>query len=512
MAVESCSANATASRDSDVCNTGPALFVKEFQDGGHSGLATPRHPWVRAAVQLRLGKLSFVHSDFLRASSADTSLWDILHQNHLWYTLFHIYGTDCAEYGGILKTLLMSTAAVPVTLEERKSLRPVARDVALYQRMLHRYEQTAMLADELGFDGFGSTEHHLQTEGGESMPNPLLIYSKLATITSKIKFMPMSIVVTSHDPIRVAEDVALFTHMYPGRLAGVQFARGYQTRWMQTLTQSEDVVALNPVSDKRNRARFDEYLSVIEKAWTQDSFNHHGEYYQAPFPADGIPEWALADWTRAYGGPGEVDGTGTIHQIGVVPKPLEHPTVFVVNTFSPQTAVDAARYGRSLVLASGNRERARATAELYRDNARQAGRDIELGQNLGLLVKIAFGDTYAEAFDFAARTYGFWYQNFFQNFRFNEIFRTPADDPDRPFDLGDARALTQRMVESGQLLCGTADQVHDQMQNIATVYGGGALDWLIYETWAQTLPEDETSDIHRYQLSTYANEIMPAFR
>jgi alkanesulfonate monooxygenase SsuD/methylene tetrahydromethanopterin reductase-like flavin-dependent oxidoreductase (luciferase family) len=411
-----------------------------------------------------------------------------------------------------MKTLLMSTAAVPVTIEERRARRPVTRDVELYQHMLRRYEQTARLADELGFDGFGSTEHHLQTEGGESIPNPLLVYAKLAAVTSQIQFMPMSVVVTSHDPIRVAEDLALFTHLFPDRLAGVQFARGYQTRWMQTLTQSENVVALNPASDQRNRARFDEYLAVIEKAWTQESFNHHGEFYQAPFPADGIRDWALADWTRTYGGAGEVDADGTIRKIGVIPKPLHRPRVFIPNTFSPQTAIDSARHGRTLVLASGNRERAHATAELYRDTAREVGQDLRLGQNFGVLIKIAFGDTYDEAFDFAARTYGFWYQNFFQKFGFTEVFRTPADDPDLPFDLGDARALTHRMIESGQLLCGTADQVRDQIAEVASVYGGGELEWLIYETWAQSLPDDERSDIHRYQLSTYAKEIMPTFR
>ncbi|WP_433679130.1 LLM class flavin-dependent oxidoreductase [Nocardia sp. CA-119907] len=411
-----------------------------------------------------------------------------------------------------MKTLLMSTAAVPVTAEERRYRRPVARDVELYQQMLRKYEDTARLADELGFDGFGSTEHHLQTEGGESMPNPLLVYAKLAAVTSKIQFMPMSIVVTSHDPIRVAEDLALFTHMFPGRLAGVQFARGYQTRWMQTLTQSENIVALNPASDQRNRARFDEYLSVVEKAWTQDSFNHRGEFYQAPFPADGIRDWALADWTRAYGGSGEVDADGTVREIGVIPKPLHRPTVFIPNTFSPQTAIDSARHGRTLVLASGNRERAREIAELYRDTAREAGHDLHLGQNFGILVKIAFGETFEEAFDYAARTYGFWYHNFFQKFGFTEVFRTAADDPNRPFDLGDARALTQRMIESGQLLCGTADQVRDQIAEVASVYGGGALDWLIYETWGQSLPDDERGDIHRYQLSTYAKEVMAAFR
>jgi alkanesulfonate monooxygenase SsuD/methylene tetrahydromethanopterin reductase-like flavin-dependent oxidoreductase (luciferase family) len=411
-----------------------------------------------------------------------------------------------------MKTLLMSTAAIPVTAEERGRRRPVARDVELYQRMLAKYEQTARMADALGFDGFGSTEHHLQTEGGESMPNPLMVYAKLAAATSQLQFMPMSVVVTSHDPIRVAEDLALFSHLFPGRLAGVQFARGYQTRWMQTLTQSENVVALNPTSDQRNRDRFNDYLAVIEKAWTQDSFNHRGEFYQAPFPADGIRDWALADWTRSFGGPAEVDADGTVRNIGVVPKPLQQPKIFIPNTFSPQTAIDSARHGRTLVIAAGNREQARATAELYRDTARAAGQELRLGQNVGMVIKLAFGDTYQEAFDYAARTYGYWYHNFFQRFGFTEVFRTAADDPNRPFDLGDERALTNRMIENGQLLCGTADQIGEQLADVARMYGDGALDWLIYETWGQALPDDEENAIHQHQLNTYATEVMPAFR
>jgi alkanesulfonate monooxygenase SsuD/methylene tetrahydromethanopterin reductase-like flavin-dependent oxidoreductase (luciferase family) len=411
-----------------------------------------------------------------------------------------------------MKTLLMSTAAIPVTAEVRGRRRPVARDVELYQRMLAKYEQTARLADELGFDGFGSTEHHLQTEGGESMPNPLMVYAKLAASTSRLQFMPMSVVVTSHDPIRVAEDLALFTHLFPGRLAGVQFARGYQTRWMQTLTQSENVAALNPVSDQRNRDRFNDYLAVVEKAWTTDSFNHRGEFYQAPFPADGIRDWALADWTRAYGGPGEVDADGTVREIGVVPKPLSQPKIFIPNTFSPQTAIDSARHGRTLVIAAGNREQARATAELYRDTAREAGQELTLGQNVGMLLKLAFGDTYQEAFDYAARTYGYWYHNFFQKFGFTEVFRTAADDPTRRFDLGDERALTQRMIDSGQLLCGTADQIRDQLAEVARVYGDGELEWLVYETWGQALPDDDGTAVHQHQLSSYAAEVMPAFQ
>ena len=164
------------------------------------------------------------------------------------------------------------------------------------------------------------------------------------------------------------------------------------------------------------------------------------------------------------------------------------------------------------MIAAGNREQARATAELYRDTAREAGQELTLGQNVGMLIKLAFGDTFQEAFDYAARTYGYWYHNFFQKFGFTEVFRTAADDPNRPFDLGDERALTQRMIDSGQLLCGTAEQIRDQLADVARVYGGGELEWLVYETWGQALPDDDGNAIHQYQLSSYAAEVMPAFR
>jgi hypothetical protein len=68
------------------------------------------------------------------------------------------------------------------------------------------------------------------------------------------------------------------------------------------------------------------------------------------------------------------------------------------------------------------------------------------------------------------------------------------------------------MIDSGQLLCGTPEQIRDQLADVARVYGGGELEWLVYETWGQALPDDDGNAIHQYQLSSYAAEVMPAFR
>ncbi|MFI5958992.1 LLM class flavin-dependent oxidoreductase [Cryptosporangium sp. NPDC051539] len=410
-----------------------------------------------------------------------------------------------------MKTMFMTSSAIPVTEEERRTKRPVSRDNEAFQRMLTGYEKLALWADELGVDAFGSTEHHFQYEGGESIPNNLLMYAKLAALTENITFVPMSIVVNSHDPIRVAEDLALFSHMFPGRL-GVAFARGFQTRWVQTLSQTESAVAHAPESEAANRQKFDEFLEIIETAWAQDSFRHDGPNYQVPFPATGIPNWPLADWTREYGVPGDVDENGTIHRIGIAPKLLDRPEIFIPSTRSEQTVIDSGKHGRTLYVAAGGRDRIRQVATTYRDSARAAGHDVELGDRFGVVAKIALGDTFEEAFDFAVHTAGFWYQNIFQKFWFNEGYRIDSDPPARPLTFADERALTQRMLDAGQLLCGTPEMVNEQLADMSTLYGGGNLDWLIWESWGQSMPFDDSDAVQRYQLETYAKQVMPNFR
>ena len=410
-----------------------------------------------------------------------------------------------------MKTLLMNSSAIPVTPEERSRLRPVSRNNEAYVRMLDGYQKMAIWADELGFDAYGSTEHHFQIEGGESIPNNLLLYAKLAALTERIMFVPMSVVVTARDPIRVAEDLALFSHMFPGRL-GVAFARGFQTRWVQTLSQAENVVAHGPASDAANRAKFDEYLAIIERAWSEDSFDYDGTFYKVPYPVTGIPKWPLADWTRQYGVPGDVDEEGTVRRIGVAPKPLNRPPVFIPSTRTDQTIIDSARAGRILVVAAAGRDRIQYVSKLYRDSAREAGRDLRPGENIGIVAKISLGDTFEEAFDLATYTSGFWYQNIFQKFWINEGYRRESDPPQRPLTFEDERALTRRMYEAGQLLCGTPDQVRDQMSGMVNEFAGGPIDWIMWESWTQSMPFDDWEGVQRNQLGTYAREIMPAFR
>lgn len=408
-----------------------------------------------------------------------------------------------------MKTIVWTTTNLPASPEERRARRPLGRDTDAFQAMLRNYEQIASWADELGFEAIASAEHHFQTEGGETLPNVLLFYAKLAAQTERIMLTPLTVILPTHNPIRVAEDLALFGHMYPGRL-GVGFGRGYQSRWVQTLAQNASIAAMHPGSDSRNREIFDEYLTIVERAWAEDSFRFEGKYFQVPYPAEGIPDWPLAEWTRTYGSPDEVDADGVIRKIGVMPKPLSRPTIFVPGVGSPQTAIDAARHGRVLLSTAVN-DQVLTLAESYRDTARENGRDLPLGQGIGLVRKVYFGDTFEEAFDLAVRGSGYWYDQMLGPFGVNEGLRNEGDDPTFPLDLGDARALTQRMYEKGVLLLGTEDQVREQVAEMHAA-AGGSFEWLCWEFGTQTLYGDDAPKIQRQQLEAFASSISATFR
>ena len=142
---------------------------------------------------------------------------------------------------------------------------------------------------------------------------PLLLYADLAARTKRIKFSPLGLVLPSWDPIRAAEELAVLDHLTKGRIyAG--FARGYQDRWVNVLGQQYHVTGApmdGSAIDNHNRRVYEETLKVIKKAWTEEAWEYNGEYYKVPYPyEEGIRRWPVAEWTRTYGAPGEVDDRG----------------------------------------------------------------------------------------------------------------------------------------------------------------------------------------------------------
>jgi alkanesulfonate monooxygenase SsuD/methylene tetrahydromethanopterin reductase-like flavin-dependent oxidoreductase (luciferase family) len=293
----------------------------------------------------------------------------------------------------------------------------------------------------------------------------------------------------------------------------VCFARGYVTRWMQTLMQRERVGSgpMDKEADALNREIFNEYLEVVIKAWTQDTFNHSGKHYQAPFPATGIANWPVAEWTRQFGGDGEVDDQNVIHRIGVVPKPVTqpHPDIWIPYTHSYDTLLWAAQRDVTTIIYDGEPERFRKACEHFRSLAAEAGIERKLGQGIAPLRKIYIADTFEEAFEKAVNTSGYWFNNYFSLWGVNEQMRIPSDDPSKFVTFSSDRECAQRMYDQGQLICGTVDDVSRRLESLSRCHADGEIDWLLWEYW---VAPNTTGDEQLEQLHLFMDKVWPRFK
>ena len=201
-------------------------------------------------------------------------------------------------------------------------LRPIGRDSDAYQNMLASLVELVQAADSLGYWGITHVEHHAHSEGLEISPDPLLLNVYLGHFTKRLMHGQLGIVIPTHDPVRLAAQIAIADHMLKGRLF-VGMARGYQARWTNVIGQRFGVTSTasdKSAADQRNRLLFDEHYAILKKAWENDLLRYKGPVYEVPYPFDGgIPNWPpTAATTAKYGVPGEVDEHGTVRGISVV--------------------------------------------------------------------------------------------------------------------------------------------------------------------------------------------------
>src|SRR5262249_18109041 len=132
---------------------------------------------------------------------------------------------------------------------------------------------TAETAEALGFDGVWLSERHFSPPGSSTHVSsigsaPLLWGTAIATRTSRFRIGTAVLLLPLGHPVRLAEEAATLDNMSQGRLdLGVgrsSFPRSYE--------------GYN-VPYEESRARFREYLEVMQLAWTQERFSYTGTFY-----------------------------------------------------------------------------------------------------------------------------------------------------------------------------------------------------------------------------------------
>jgi alkanesulfonate monooxygenase SsuD/methylene tetrahydromethanopterin reductase-like flavin-dependent oxidoreductase (luciferase family) len=248
----------------------------------------------------------------------------------------------------------------------------------LYQRFLGEVRGYVQLADELGYAAYCQPEHHLQIEGFEINNHPGMFSLYVGLHSKRMKAGIMGYTLPTHNPVRVAEEIATLDHMLNGRLI-VGFTRGYHARWVDSYAAIRGISATTPdmaktrdERDTANRELFEESLQVIKKAWTHDVFNHKGKYWQFPPEGGSAGHPAYAEFGKG------MDADGIVREIGIAPLTLQRPYPKIYGGFagSMRTVDTWAREGGKPIVLSDDLEFCEALWNRYADTARRAGRDV----------------------------------------------------------------------------------------------------------------------------------------
>ena len=180
-----------------------------------------------------------------------------------------------------------------------------------YHQLLDETKEITEYCDKNKWNSIWFTEHHFNHEGMESCTNPLMLGADAAARTKNIRIGQAANVITFHNPIRLAEDIATLDQLSKGRVE-VGVARGVYGR---------EAINLNKEADLKDQGKnfrlFAETLSIMKKAWTEKFFNHTGEFYTYPAPD--------FKWQHDMSPPSEefLDlETNEVKKISIVPKSL----------------------------------------------------------------------------------------------------------------------------------------------------------------------------------------------
>lgn len=242
--------------------------------------------------------------------------------------------------------------------------------------------ELGITADRLGYDSFWLTEHHFQYEGYEVTPNAVLLCTWLAARTNRIRLGALFNIVPQWHPLRLAEDFATMHNLSGGRgILGV--GRGTVPRELLPLSAFGVSVGSfdNPdkkSDDDKNREVFAESLEIIKKALEQESFSHHGNYYDLP-PA-GIP-----------------DRGATVQELTLIPRPLYPFEIWQAIT-SPPTLEAVPRWGHGGVFWLMNHQFIKRFWDRYGELYEEThGRALAPSENRMLVLCVRVGDTMEEA-------------------------------------------------------------------------------------------------------------------
>ena len=257
-----------------------------------------------------------------------------------------------------------------------------------YLQILEETREITEYCDQNNWNSIWYTEHHFNHEGMETCPNPLLMSADAAARTKQIRIGQACNVITFHNPIRMAEDIAMLDQMSNGRIE-FGIGRGIYGR---------EAINMNVEADLKDQAKnfrlFEETLTIIKKAWTEDFFNHKGEFYTYPTPN--------FIWQHDMSPPSDkfLDlKTNEIKKISVVPKPFQKPYPPISQVVDGERSIQwAASNGLNTIMWIPTVKALKKRFEIYQEAKSKAeSRNVPLGEGISLVRDMFVAETMEEA-------------------------------------------------------------------------------------------------------------------
>ena len=216
--------------------------------------------------------------------------------------------------------------------------------------LYNQYHEQYGFADEIGFDGIMTNEHH--SAFWCMKPSVNIDAAVLTKLTKRAKIAILGNVIPVTDPIRMAEEIAMLDCYSGGRVIS-GFVRG---------TAVESLAG--GIDPTENRERFEEAHDLIIRCWTEPGpFRHEGKYFHYR---------AVNPW--------------------VLPIQKPHPPVWFPGFSSAESVVWSAKRQIPYMNLGSLLEHCHSLRQIYIDTAKEAG--FQAGpEHYGYLVKVLVADT-----------------------------------------------------------------------------------------------------------------------
>ena len=257
-----------------------------------------------------------------------------------------------------------------------------------YKQILDEARDIAMYCDKKNWDSIWFTEHHFNHEGMEACPNPLMMCADIAARTKQIRLGQACNVITFWNPIRLAEDIAALDHLSNGRVE-VGVGRGVYGR---------EAIHMNVEADLKDQAKnkrlFQETLAIMKKAWTEEFFDHKGEFYTYPSPN--------FVWQHDMSPPNAdfVDlETNKIKKISVIPQPHQRPHPPIWQVVDSTGSIEwAAKNGINCIMWIPTVKTLKKRFEIYKNaKSESEKREVPMGEGICLVRDMFVAETMEEA-------------------------------------------------------------------------------------------------------------------